>query len=104
MTLKPLGKLKELIESAGMGISYAYDDLIFLDLNAFLLQFGDGGQTIVVHINNAASRKEAAEGISRLKKAISASDLDIVEGGFYTLSQAEDETISIEFSEENAII
>ena len=103
MILKPLGKLKELIETVGMGISYAYDDLVFLDHNAFLLQFGDGSQTIIVHINSEASVKEASEGIARLRKATVSSDLDIVEGGFYTLSQGEDETISIKFFEESAI-
>lgn len=99
MTLKPLGKVKELVESVGMGISHAYDDLVFLDHNAFLLQFGENSQRIIVHTNSEASTKEAKEGISRLRKAASLSDLDIVGGGFYTMSQAEDEIISIEFHE-----
>ena len=99
MALKPLGKVKELVESVGMGISYAYDDLVFLDHNAFLLQFDEDDQTIIVHTNSEANEKEATEGISRLKKATSSSDLRIVVGGFCTLSQVEGETISIEFHE-----
>jgi DNA-binding IclR family transcriptional regulator len=42
MTLKPLGQVKELVESLGMEISYAYEDLVFLQHNGFLLQFDDG--------------------------------------------------------------
>ncbi len=97
MTLKPLGKVKELVESVGMGISYAYDDLVFLDHNAFLLQFGEDNQTIIVHTNSEAAAKEAEEGIARLQKGGSITDLAIVVGGFYTMSQSEDETISMEF-------
>lgn len=99
MELKPLGKVKELVESVGMGISHAYDDLVFLDHNAFLLQFGADSRAVIVHTNSEADEKEAGEGISRLKKGGSVTDLDIVVGGLYTMSQSEDETISIEFHE-----
>lgn len=99
MSLKPLGKLKELVESVGMGISYAYDDLVFLNHNGFLMQFGKDSPAITVHTNSEANAKEAADGISLLKKAAATKDLDMVEGGLYTLSQAADESISIEFHE-----
>ena len=99
MALKPLGKVKELVESVGMGISYAYDDLVFLNHNGFLMQFGEDLRSIIVHTNSEAVEKEVFDGLNRLKKAALNSDLDIVVGNFYTLSQAEDETVSIEFHE-----
>ena len=97
MNLKPLGKLKELVESVGMGISYAYEDLVFMDHNAFLLQFGENSRSIIVHSNTEANTKEAGQGISQLKKAASNTDLNLVIGDFYTLSQDQDHNISIEF-------
>jgi len=99
MSLKPLGRLKDLVESADMEISYAYDDLVFLDHNGFLLQFGDDGRTIFIHTNSGADEKEAAEGIDRLKMAAQSCDLDIAVGVFYTLTQGENETITIQFHE-----
>lgn len=39
MGLKPLGRVKDIVEAAGMTISYVYEDLVFIDHNAFLLQF-----------------------------------------------------------------
>lgn len=100
MHLRPLGLLKELVETSGMGISYAYEDLVFLDHNAFLIQFGDDGRTVFIHTNSEADAAETAEGISRLKKAASeTNDIAIVDGIFYTLTQAEDYSISIEFHE-----
>lgn len=83
MRLKPLGKLKELVESVGMGISYAYEDLVFLDHNAFLLQFGDDGRTIFIHTSSKADTGETAEGVSRLKKAASeVTDITFADGIF----------------------
>jgi len=100
MSIKPLGKLKELVESVDMEISYAYDDLVFLDHNAFLLQFGDHDRTVFIHTNRDADADEIFKGVSSLKKAASAAnDIDIVEGVFYTLSQVKDHSISIEFHE-----
>ena len=100
MSLKPLGIVKELVESLGMGISYAYDDLVFLDHNGFLLQFTGDGRSVVVHINSEADRKEVEQDIEKLKDAAVAAGLSISVGTFYTLAQSEDETISIEFHEQ----
>jgi len=100
MSLKPLGKIKELVEAAGMQISYAYDDLVFLDHNAFLLQFDDDGRTVFIHTNREAESGEISRGVANLKKAASAAnDVVMVEGVFYTLTQVEDNSISIEFHE-----
>ena len=97
MSLKPLGKIKELVESIGMGISYAYDDLIFLNHNGFLLQFGEDGNSAKVHINSKADRKEMEQNIEKLISAAISTGLNISVGSLYTLSQAADETITIEF-------
>lgn len=100
MSIKPLGKLKELVESAGMGVSYAYEDLVFLDHNAFLLQFGDDGRTVIIHTNSEADTGETTEEVSCLKKAAAeVTDIVFVDGVLYTLTQAEDSNISIRFHE-----
>ena len=52
--LKPLGMVKTIVEAAGMGISYAYDDLVFLEHNSFLLQFTGNDHEITVHVNSEA--------------------------------------------------
>ncbi|KPK35093.1 MAG: hypothetical protein AMK70_06050 [Nitrospira bacterium SG8_35_1] len=99
MTLHPLGKLKELIESVGMGISYAYDDLVFLEHNAFIMQFGDDHNTILIHTNYQADQNQVGEGIGKLKMAASSTDLNFILGSSYTLTQADGKNISIEFHE-----
>lgn len=39
MPERKLGVVKDIVEAAGMGIAHVYEDLVFLNHNAFLLQF-----------------------------------------------------------------
>lgn len=41
MGLRPLGIAKEIVETLRLEITYTYDDLVFVEHNAFLLQFDD---------------------------------------------------------------
>ena len=96
MALNPLGKVKELVESVGMAISYAYDDLVFLEHNAFLLQFGEDG-TLIVHTNEEAAPGEVNESFVRLQDAAPLHQLIIVKGKIYSLSEADDNTVKLAF-------
>ncbi len=97
MNLRPLGIVKAIVESAGMGISYAYDDLVFLDHNAFLLQFTDNDKEILIHANSEAEGREIKDSIARLKNVAASHEITFTDGGLYALTQADDENIRIEF-------
>lgn len=99
MTLKPLGKVKNLVETIGMGVSHAYEDLVFLEHNAFLLQFGQDERTLIVHTNEEAAQDEIAESLAQLKKLAPLHDLAINRGTSYTLASGEKDTIVIKFQE-----
>lgn len=97
MNLKPLGIVKTIVESAGMGISYAYDDLVFLDHNAFLLQFTDNDQEILIHANSEAEGGVIKASVAKLKNAAATQGMAFADGGLYTLTPLDDENIRIEF-------
>ena len=97
MALKPLGIVKEVVESAGMSVSYAYEDLVFVDHNAFLLQFTDRDRECLIHINSEAEEAGLQEDLSRLKREASARELLILSGRYYRLHQDGDENIRLEF-------
>lgn len=97
MSLKPLGMVKTVVESAGMGISYAYDDLVFLDHNAFLLQFTENDKEILIHANSEAAGEEIKDSVARLKNAAATQGLTFADGGLYTLTQLDAENLRIEF-------
>jgi len=97
MSLKPLGIITEIVEAAGMGISYAYEDLVFLEHNAFLLEFTANDQELLLHSNSEAVESEIRDSIARLKKMAADNGMIFTDGGLYTLTQADDENIRIEF-------
>jgi len=97
MNLKPLGVVKEIVENAGMSISYAYDDLVFLEHNDFLLQFTDNSNELMLHVNSKADESAMQGDITRLKAEASARRINLRDGRTYTLNQAGNENIHLEF-------
>ena len=97
MSLRPLGMVTEIVESAGMGISYAYEDLVFLEHNAFLLEFTANDTELLIHINSEAEAMDIKDSIGKLKNVAAAHGMTFTDGGRYTLTQADDENIRIEF-------
>jgi len=99
MSLKQLGVVKYIVESAGMEISYAYDDLVFINHNALLLQFMDKSSELVIHVNSEADESAIQGDMIRLKAEATAKKMSLMEGNKYTLSQGDDENIRLEFME-----
>ena len=99
MGLKQLGIVKEIVESAGMGISYSYEDLVFIEHNAFLLQFTNKDNEMLIHINQEADGSVIQGAIARLKAEASARKMIFRDGIYYTISQGDDENINLEFAE-----
>ncbi len=95
--LLKLGVVKETVEAIGMGVSYTYEDLIFLDHNALLLQFTDESDKVLVHINQEADTEPIPAIIAALKQAALEREMTFLDGSTYALTQGEDEQINIEF-------
>jgi hypothetical protein len=101
MVLKPLCTVKEIVEAAGMGISYVYEDLVFIDHNALLLEFTQNENELLVHINEKAVRSELGAVIIRLQEEASAREMTFTTGSLYRISQNEEENIRLEFIPES---
>ena len=97
MGLKPLGTVKEIVEAAGMGISYAYDNLVFIDHNALLLEFTQNENEVLVHINEDAVRSELDAVIIRLQEEATAREMTFSTGSLFRISQDDEENIRLEF-------
>jgi hypothetical protein len=117
--MNQLGLVKNIVEDAGMGISYAYEDLVFLDHNSLILQFTDNDREVMVHINDEADGATVNRDIANLQEvALShdmsfapkghklrlsrqAAQLSFISGDVYVLSEDDDEkTIRLEFSKD----
>ena len=98
MGVRPLGVVKEIVESIGMSISYAYEDLVFLEHNGFLLQFTDDVQEqLLIHANSDADTATINADAGRLQKAALKMGMKFYLGQPYSLSQKDDGMIDIHF-------
>ncbi|MDP8305584.1 MAG: hypothetical protein RAO75_03595 [Candidatus Chlorobium antarcticum] len=94
---RPLGPLMQLLEELGHEVTYAYDDLVFINNNDFLIQFAASGPQLHLFFNHDCSRK-TTEGIE--ESIIPAGDskgLSIIRKGKYKLVGEQDETMQLHF-------
>jgi len=97
MKERKLGVVKEIVEEAGMSISHVYEDLVFLNHNAILLQFAEDSSTVLLRINREADQETAASGAALLKQAALAREMQFLDSGSYGLAQDGPEQVRIEF-------
>ena len=97
MSSKPLGMVKTIVEEAGMGISYAYEDLVFLEHSSFMLQFTDKDREVKVHVNSEADEAAVRSDIVRLQDVALRYGMAFICAGLYTLAADGGDTIRIEF-------
>lgn len=97
---RPLGLIKEMIETIGLEVTYVYDDLVFIQHNAFLLQMGKEGENVTVRFNVDSNPQARSELTARLQRAGTPLSLNIAEQGLFRLNESpEEENIQIEFIE-----
>jgi hypothetical protein len=96
-TLPPLGTLTQVIESYGLNVTYAYEDLVFIEHNAFIFQFPKAvGEPILMHFNVDAPDTERDRIWDELSPRLAEAGLEVARGGSYVLEQTEDDQIRLE--------
>ena len=85
---RPLGKVREMIQSLGLDISYAYDDLVFADHSLFIIQFDDKKANLLKLFFNIDCE---AQELKRIEKLLGAeaqlAGLIIEKKGTFSLQQ-----------------
>lgn len=97
MQTRPLGILMNVLEQLELDVSYAYDDLVFLNNNSFILRMEDAPEKVSCFFNEELDLK-VRPGIE--KKVIQAGireglAIDFV--GEYSLKATDNEEIQIYF-------
>ncbi len=95
--VKPLGLVSSLIEEMGLSVTYAYDDLVFISHNAFLLQFTDAPNEAFLYFNEQCPEDEAAKIEKDILALAEAKGLTIIPKGRYSLSQGEGDNLDLRF-------
>lgn len=98
---RPLGVVKQLLEEIGIEITYAYEDLVFIQHNPFLLQFGKVGEVLFFYANVEIEDSEADHLFSTVQAAAGNNGITtLIHRGRYRLSAEEGENLSLEFLED----
>jgi hypothetical protein len=98
-SLRPLGTVVQLLEELGHEVTYAYDDLVFVDDNDFLLQFANTGPELNLFFNQSCLKKTVDDVEQSIIPAGDKMGLSIVKKGHYTVTEQAGENLQIEFFE-----
>ncbi len=96
--LRPLGIVKEVLDEIGHEITYAYDDLVFIEHNDFLLQFAPTPNELGLFFNTECPPDEAEAIGQKLVSAASEKGLSVDLKGTYTMTEAEGDNLRITFN------
>ena len=96
---KPLGYVKQGLAELGHEISYVYEDLIFPDHTAYLIQFGEVGNELLIYTNIECSEDDA-ESIKNELTGVLAGRIgfSLIYKGRFNMEQVPGEELKISFS------
>ena len=94
---KPMGKAANLVESMGLKVTHAYDDLVFVEHTAFLIQFTDSDDLLRVLFNTDCPDEDRKDLTEAIRIASQESGVPVEIKGTFSLSQKEDENLEIKF-------
>ena len=98
-SLRPLGTVIQLLEELGHEVSYAYEDLVFVNDNDFLLQFENSGPVLNLFFNQSCQKTEVDTIEQSIIPAADRIGLSIIKKGHYNVTEQPDENLKIEFFE-----
>jgi len=91
IAFRPLAEVKMMLEETGNDVSYAYDDLIFVEHTAFLIQFDDDcPENLKLFFNSEIDSTESEKLEKKLIPAAQKRNFNLENCGFFRLEQKED--------------
>jgi hypothetical protein len=101
-TFQPLGKVASIIEEMGLEVSYTYGDLVFVEHNPFLVQYGNNERELLVYFNSDCPDTDVRLLMDNLVTIASEQEMYMVYNGRYSMEQDSEEMVNISF--ENALL
>ena len=88
MKFRPLGIAKEILQAAGLQVTYTYDDLVFIEHNPIIVQFDDKDKKNLNVYFNVDCDEAAAENIEkRLNDSATQREFTITNSGEFEMEQ-----------------
>ncbi len=100
--LRPLGEIIQLAEEMSLDVTYVYDDLVFIQHNAFMFQYLDNG-IIALYFNQECPAQDAQRIETQILRLGAQKKLAIERKGTFALKQKEgEENLEIKFFDDAA--
>lgn len=94
---RPITRVLQMLEPLGLEVTHMYEDLVFVDRNAFLLRFEEKGENITLFFNADATPADRIPVLESVSTTGKTQGLTITCGGTFTMTQRDDEQIDIRF-------
>ncbi|WP_287372637.1 hypothetical protein [Prosthecochloris sp.] len=94
---RALGIVREIVTELRHDITYAYEDLVFIDHNAYLLQFTDSPDMVHLYFNIEFPEEDAEVMTRNLVESAEKRNIGVIRKGHYELAQTTDDTIEVKF-------
>lgn len=97
--LYPLYKVEALLKEAGYEISYAYDDLVFINHSKILIQFSSrADHELILHIHKTCDQEEQDQIFSDLYGLAKKQGTELVAGELFDFHKADEpDNVTIQF-------
>ncbi|MBV5316642.1 MAG: hypothetical protein JZU50_02430 [Desulfobulbaceae bacterium] len=99
---RPLGLVKEMLEPIGIEVAYAYEDLIFMEHNDFLLQFGKQGERLFFSANVETTDADGQRLFALIQSVASGQGFTLTQRGQYRVSIGAEENLTLVFLDDAA--
>lgn len=99
MIERQLGKITAVLADLGLEVTYAYDDLVFVQHSAFMIQFTDDPKKLKLFINTECEPKVADDTAANIILQMDRAGFELTPAGRYFMTPNEDDTLNIEFKE-----
>ena len=97
---RPLGLISSALEGAGFKTTFVYEDLVFVEYNAFLLRMEENGQSVSLFFNVDSEIEKRHHIAHEIKQSGNNCNLNVIPSGTYRLTpDDEKESIDIAFFE-----
>ena len=88
MQAKPIGMVKDIIQAAGLRVSYSYDDLIFTEDNSIIFQFDSKDKkNFKFYINTACETSASDKLEKRLDDAAKEAGYTVTKSGEFEIEK-----------------
>ena len=96
---RPLGIISAMIAEMELEVTYAYEDLVFISHNAFLLRMGEKGGDVFLYFNQNCEFENRGVILQTITELGALRGLEVLDSGTFEMEPRDDDQLEIRFVE-----